>query len=253
MPTTAASSPYELVYWPGLQGRGELIRLAFEEAGTPYRDLAKVPEEDGGGTPAVMKLLEEPGPWLTPFGPPALRHGEVVIAQTAAILQYLGPRLGLVPEDEASRLRAHQLQLTLADLVAEAHDTHHPVGVSLYYADQKPESLRRTQVFLRERIAKFFTYLDRALDSNPVGEGRHLVGGAVSYADLSTFQVVAGLSYAFPSAMRAHLRAFPRLAALHDAVAARPRIAAYLASPRRIPFNEDGIFRHYPELDLPAG
>ncbi len=243
---------YELIYWSGLQGRGEFIRLAFEEAGVAYQDLARRPEAEGGGDRAVLRLLEEPGPWLTPVGPPVLRHGRVVIAQTAAILQWLAPRLGLVPAGEASRLRAHQLQLTIADLIAEAHDTHHPIASSLFFEDQRAEAVQRTGFFVRERISLFLRYLDRALDSNPAGRGRWLVGGRCGYVDLSTFQVMAGLSYAFPRAMRHHARRFPRLVALHDAVAARPRVASYLASPRRIPFNESGIFRHYPELDLPA-
>jgi glutathione S-transferase len=244
------SPPYELVYWPGIQGRGEFVRLAFEAAGVPYVDVGRLPAARGGGAGAVARLLREPGSWLTPLGPPALRHGRILVAQTAAILQWLAPRIGLVPRDEASRLRAHQLQLTIADLVTEAHDTHHPVAVSLHYEDQRPEAARRAQAFVTERIPLFLGYLDRALDSNPAGRERWLVGRGLSYPDLSTFQIVAGLRYAFPNAMRRHERAVPRLGALHDRVAALPRIAAYLASPRRIPFNEEGIFRRYPELDL---
>lgn len=246
-----ADPPYELLYWPGLQGRGEFVRLAFEDAGVPYLDVGRLPGPEGG-VAAIERLLEEPGPWLTPFGPPALRHGEVLVAQTAAILQYLAPRLGLVPDDEESPRRAHQIQLTIADLVAEAHQTHHPVASSLYYEEQRREAVRAAGAFVRERIPRFLRYLDRALDSNPAGRGRWLVGGTCSYVDLSTFQVMAGLRYAFPRAMRRIERRFPRLAALHDAVAARPGIAAYLASERRLPFNEYGIFRHYPELDLAA-
>jgi glutathione S-transferase len=171
------------------------------------------------------------------------------VAQTAAILQYLGPRLDLVPRSEANRRRAHQIQLTIADLVAEAHDTHHPIASSLYYEDQRPEAARRAGAFVRERIPRFLRYLDRALDSNPAGRGHRLVGRELSYVDLSTFQVIAGLRYAFPRAMARHERGVPRLVALHDRVAALPSIAAHLASERRIPFNEAGIFRHYPELD----
>ncbi|ABS27692.1 glutathione S-transferase [Anaeromyxobacter sp. Fw109-5] len=252
MPPPDRSPTYELLYWPGLQGRGEFIRLAFEDAGVPYVDVGRAPESEGGGVAAIERLLQEPGPWLTPLGPPALRHGDVLVAQTAAILQYVAPRIGLVPEDEASRLRAHQIQLTLADLVAEAHATHHPVAVSLHYEAQKREAARNAEAFVRERIPLFLRYLDRALDSNPAGGGRWLVGTGCSYVDLSTFQVIAGLRYAFPRAMRRHERRCPRLGALHDAVAARPRIAAYLASERRLSFNEWGIFRHYPELDLPG-
>jgi glutathione S-transferase len=240
---------YELYYWPGIQGRGEFVRLAFEAAGVPYVDVGRLPSSRGGGAAAIARLLDESGPWLTPLGPPALRHGRVLVAHTAAILQWLAPRLGLVPRDEASRLRAHQLQLTIADLVTEAHDTHHPVGVSLHYEEQRREAARRARLFARERIPLFLGYLDRALDSNAAGRGRWLVGRGLSYPDLSTFQVVAGLRYAFPRAMARTERKLPRLGALHDRVAALPRIAAYLASPRRIPFNEEGIFRRYPELD----
>jgi glutathione S-transferase len=245
---TSERKPYRLVYWSGIQGRGEFVRLALEDAGASYEDVARRPDGDA----EVVRLLEERGPWLTPFGPPALRDGDVLVAQTAAILQYLAPRLGLVPNDEASRLRAHQLQLTVADLVVEAHDTHHPLGASLYYEEQRREARRRAEVFVRERIPRFLRYFDRALDSNPEGGGRWLVGPDCTYPDLSVFQVIEGLRYAFPRAMARHERRFPRLAALHDAVAARPRLAAYLASERRTPFNEQGIFRHYPELDLPA-
>ncbi|HET7754501.1 MAG TPA: glutathione S-transferase [Anaeromyxobacteraceae bacterium] len=240
---------YELFYWPGIQGRGEFVRLAFADAGVPYDDVARRSESEGGGVAALLALLEGGGPWLAPFGPPALRHGKVIVAQTAAILQYVAPRIGVVPDDEASRLRAHQIQLTISDLVAEAHDAHHPISVSLYYEDQRPEAERRANAFVRERIPKFFEYFDRALDSNRPGRGRWLVGSRCSYVDLSLFQIVAGLRYAFPRAMRRYESRFPRLIAIHDAVAARPRVSAYLASDERLPFNEQGIFRHYPELD----
>jgi glutathione S-transferase len=241
--------PFELLYWPGIQGRGEFVRLAFEDAGVPYVDVGRLPEPEGG-VAAIERLLSDPGPWLTPFGPPALRHGKVLVAQTAAILEYVAPLLRLVPADAESRRRAHQIQLTIADLVTEAHATHHPVAVSLYYEDQRREAVRSAHQFVRERIPRFLGYLDGALDSNPRGGGRWLVGARASYADLSLFQVIAGLRYAFPRAMRRHERRLPRLGAAHDRIAARPRIAAYLSSERRISFNEHGIFRNYPELDL---
>ena len=248
----ARAAPLELIYWPGIQGRGEFVRLALEEAGAPYDDVARRPEREGGGAAAVVKLLGASGPWLAPLGPPVLRDGRVLVAHTAAILEYLGPRLGLVPPGEESRRRALQLQLTVADLVSEVHATHHPVAVSLYYEDQRAEAARSAAAFVRERIPMYLGYLDRALDSNPAGRGRWLVGRGCTYPDLSAFQVVAGLRHAFPRAMRKHEREFPRLAALHDRVAARPRIAAYLASDRRVPTDDDGIFRRYPELDLGA-
>jgi glutathione S-transferase len=240
---------YELFYWPGIPGRGEFVRLAFEDAGVPYDDVGRRPARQGGGAAAVARLLESEGPFLTPLGPPVLRHGRVLVAHTAAILLWVAPRIGVVPRSEASRLRAHQLQLTITDLLAEVHDTHHPIGVSLHYEDQREEAARRAALFRGERIPMFLRYFDRALASSPGGRGRWLVGSGCSYADLSLFQVVAGLRYAFPRAMARHERRVPALAALHDAVAARPRIAAYLASERRLPFNEAGIFRRYPELD----
>ena len=237
---------YQLYYWPNIQGRGELVRLALEDAGAPYVDVARLPAKDGGGVRAMTKLMRSPGSALEPFAPPFLRAGEMLIAQTANILLFLAPRHGLVPADEASRIQAHQLQLTITDLLVEVHDTHHPVGSSLYYEDQKPEAARRAGEFLKERLPKHLGYLERVLSR---AGGQHFVGGGHSYVDLSVFQVMEGLSYAFPRAMK---RLAPSVSLLRDLagrVASRPRIAAYLASPRRIAFNEQGIFRHYPELD----
>ena len=241
-----APGRYALYYWPSIQGRGEFVRLAFEEAGADYVDVARLPEAEGGGAAAIMKLLSDATLDAPPFAPPVVVVDGLVVAQTANILQHVAPRLGLVPDDAASRVWAHQLQLTVADLVGEAHDTHHPVSTSLYYEDQKPEAARRAAEFLKSRAPKFLGYFERVLTRR----GGHLVGDAVSYVDLSLFQVVSGLEYAFPRAMKKTLAAFPRVTALRDAVAARPRIAAYLASPRRLAFNEQGIFRRYPELDL---
>jgi glutathione S-transferase len=237
---------YDLYYWDGIQGRGEYVRLALEEAGADYRDVARAPR----GTAAMMRLMQS---GATPaFAPPILKAGKLLIGQTANILLYLGDRHGLAPKTEAGRLWTHQLQLTVADLVVEIHDTHHPIGSGLYYDDQKAEAKRRTAEFLENRAPKYLGYFDRVLAANRAGKGRHLVGARPSYADLSLFQIVAGLRYAFPKAMRRLEPRYPRVTALHDAVAARPRIAAYLASARRLAFNEQGIFRHYPELDRPG-
>jgi glutathione S-transferase len=238
--------PYELFYWPTIQGRGEFVRLALEQAGAAYVDVAR-----SRGVAAIMALLDDADDARPPFAAPILRDGDVIVAQTAAILFYLGPRLGLAPEDEAGRLWTHQIQLTLADLVGEAHDTHHPLGAQLYYEDQKPEAARRAEDFRRERIPKFLDWLETILARNRTGSG-WLVGAQPTYADLSTFQVAEGLSYALPRATAAGLATTPRLAELAARVRTLPRIAAYLASARRIPFNEEGIFRRYPELDEPA-
>lgn len=236
--------PYELYYWPQIQGRGEFVRLALEEAGAEYTDVARGP----GGIAALQRLMDGAGAARPPFAPPFLKDGEVLIAQTANILLYLGRRHGLAPREEAGRLWAHQLQLTIADVVDEAHDTHHPIASGLYYEDQQAEARRRAADFIATRIPKYLGYFERVLERNPHGD-RHLVGRRVSYCDLSLFQLVAGLRYAFPRAMAQLEPGFPRVIGLHDRVASRPRVDAYLKSARRIAFNEHGIFRHYPELD----
>jgi glutathione S-transferase len=235
---------YELYYWDGIQGRGEFVRLALEEAAAAYVDVAREP----GGQGSMLQLLDGQEVEHPPFAPPFLKAGELLIGQTANILFYLGPHLDLVPADEAGRLWAHQLQLTIADFVDEAHDTHHPIASSLYYQDQRPEAKRRTADFLKTRVPKYLGYFEKALARNKAGDG-HLVEAKLTYPDLSLFQVVAGLRYAFPKVMAGLEANYPRVIALHDRVVARPRIAAYLASDRRLAFNEHGIFRHYPELD----
>jgi glutathione S-transferase len=219
---------YELYYWPSIQGRGEFVRLALEDAGARYLDVARGPR----GMASMQKYLK-----TSAFAPPFLRAGKLVIAQTASILHYLGPRLGLAPKSEPQRLRLLGQQLTISDWLAEVHDTHHPIASSLYYEDQKAEAKVRAGIFLTSRLPKFLRYFERAADSR------------FSYVHLSLYQMIEGLRYAFPRAMARQERRCPRLLKIHDAVARRPRLAAYLASPRRIPFNEQGIFRRYPELD----
>ena len=234
---------YRLYYWPEIQGRGEFVRLALEEAGADYIDVAR--SRRHGGVNAMLELLDSDKVKTPPFAPPFLEAGRILIGQTANILLFLGSRHGLAPADEAGRLWTHQLQLTIADFIVEVHDTHHPIASSLYYEDQRKEARRRAANFIKERMPKYLGYFERLLERNR----GHLVGRSLSYADLSLFQVVAGLRYAFPRAMARLEKRHPGVVALHDRVAARPRIAAYLASDRRIPFNELGIFRHYQELD----
>jgi len=235
--------PYELYYWPSIQGRGEFIRLPLEDAGAKYIDVAR----EKGGMDKMYRLLESASVKRPPYAPPFLKSGRLVIGQTANILFYLGPRLGLAPRREADRLWAHQLQLTIADLVEEVSTVHHPIAGMLYYEQQKREAKRRAEDFRKRRIPKYLGYFEEAVRRN--GRSGYALGGRATYVDLSLFQIVEGLRYAFPRAMKRHERKLKRLAMLRDRVAARPRLAAYLASERRIPFNEMGIFRHYPELD----
>jgi glutathione S-transferase len=234
---------YELYYWPQIQGRGEFVRLALEEAGATYIDVAR----RKGGMDKMQRLLDRRKNARPPFAPPFLRASNLLIAQTANILAFLGPRHGLAPKSEAGRLWVHQLQLTIADLVAEAHDTHHPIAASLYYEDQKPEARRAATCFVEERMPKYLGYFENVLAAG--GKGAYLAGRAVSYADLSLFQVVEGLRFGFPKAMRSLERKLPHVVALHDRVAQRANTSSYLSSVRRIPFNQHGIFRHYDELD----
>jgi glutathione S-transferase len=237
---------YELYYWPSVQGRGEFVRLALEEGAAQYRDVARESGK-GAGMAAMMRLLN--GRVARPaFAPPFLKAGRLLIGQTANILQFLGARHGLAPKAAAGRLWAHQLQLTIVDFLVEIHDSHHPVAGSLYYEEQRREARRRAADFVINRLPKFLGYFEKVLAQNASGK-RYALGAHLTYVDLSLFQIVAGLNFAFPRAMARATRKYPRLLALHSRIQDRPRIAAYLASPRRIPFNNEGIFRHYPELD----
>ncbi|MGE5338473.1 MAG: glutathione S-transferase [Gemmatimonadota bacterium] len=237
---------YELYYWPSIPGRGEFVRLALEDAGADYVDVARS-RRKGMGMAAMLRLLKDVSVVRPPFAPPFLRAGRLLIGQTANILLFLGPRLQLAPAGEAGRLWVHQLQLTIADFVDEAHNVHHPIASSLYYEEQKPEAARAARHFTRERIPKFLGYFETLLARSP--RGGWLTGRDASYADLSLFQLLSGLRYAFPRTMKKLQPRYRRLGSLALRTAERPRLAAYLASGRCLPFNEQGIFRHYPELD----
>jgi len=232
---------YELYYWAEIQGRGEFVRLVLEDADCEYVDVVREPN----GYEQLEAVLSGKRDGVLPFAPPVLYAGSIVVAQTAAITSFLGARHGLAPASEAGRMAALTIALTIADLVAEVHDTHHPIAVDKRYETQKAAALERAAAFRRARIGKFLGYLEHNLERN----GEVLVGSDVSYVDLAAFQVVEGLSYAFPRAMAKMSARIPRLLALRDRVAQRPRLLRYLTSPRRLPFNEQGIFRHYEELD----
>lgn len=237
---------YELFYWDGIQGRGEFVRLALEEAGAAYVDVTREP---GRGTGEMMKLMKSGAAPHIPFAPPFLKDGELIVSHVANILFYLGPKLGLSPAEEGLRWFANGLQLTITDFVAEVHDTHHPIATSKYYEEQRQEAKARASEFVTNRLPKFLGYFERVLHRNPAGSG-FIVGDRLSHVDLSLFQMIEGLEYAFPKAMRHYAGGHPGLMALRDTVKARPNIAAYIASPRRLAFNEDGIFRRYPDLDI---
>lgn len=223
---------YELFYWDGIPGRGEFVRLAFEARGVGFADRHD-----------MFALGDVPRP---AYAPPVLRHEGLVIGQTSAILRYLGPLLALSGQTEADRVWVDQVQLTIQDIVVEAHNTHHSVSSDFYYADQREEAMRAAQAFRTTRLPKYFDWLATCLERSG---GPYFLGGVLSYADLSLFQLVAGLTHAFPKAMSPLLAAHPAISRAADHVASEPSIAAYLLSPRRRPFNQDGLFRAYPELD----
>jgi glutathione S-transferase len=231
---------YRLWYWPSIQGRGEFVRLPLEAAGIAYEDCARE-----RGTEALVADMEARAPYA-PFAPPYLDTGTMAIAQVAHILTWLADAHGLAPKDEATLFWTIQLQLTVSDFVAEVHNVHHPIASSQYYEEQKDAAKACAAPFREERMPKFLGYFERAAKPN---EGDWIVGGQWSPIDTSLFQPIEGLRYMFPKRMAALEPGLPGLAALHDRVARLPGVAAYLASDRRIPFNEDGIFRHYPELD----
>jgi glutathione S-transferase len=236
---------YELYYHAANQGRGEFVRLPLEDVGADYLDVARE-TGPGLGAEAMLRFMKDAGVEHPPFAPPFLKAGKLVIGQTANILLYLGPKLGLAPKAEAGRLWAHQLQLTVSDLLQEIQCTHHPIAHGLYYDDQKPEALVYTKHFLAERLPKFLGYFERVLSG---AKGSHMLGRGLSYVDFTMFQLLEGLRFSFPRTMRRVEASYPGLVALHDRITARSRIVAYLKSPRRMPFNDKGIFRHYPELD----
>jgi glutathione S-transferase len=234
--------PYRLWYWPTIQGRGEFVRLALEAADIAYFDCARV---EGGA--ALVEDMRSRGP-MAPFAPPYLDTGSMTIAQVAHILTWLADAHGLAPRDEATLFWTIQLQLTVTDLVAEVHNVHHPVAVDAYYEDQKDAAARAAESFRAQRMPKFLSYFEHATQAK---HGDWIAGAHWSPIDTSLFQLVAGLRYMFPRRMATLEPDLPGLTALHDGVAALPGIAAYLASERRLAFNTDGIFRHYPELDAP--
>lgn len=241
------NAPYELYYWPMLPGRGEFVRLVLEEAGVPYVDVARLPEEEGGGFRPLLAFMQGERPGQPAYAPPILVHGELVLAQSAAICAYLGERHGLAPEEPAKRMQALGLQLTIADVTDEAHNTHHPIATALYYEDQKDAAREASKSFLDERLPRFLPYFGRVLERS---DGAWLMGHTLTYPDLALFQLLEGLAYAFPKGFARVVEETPSLLAHRDRIAQRPRVAPYLASDRRIAFNEHGVFRHYPELDL---
>jgi glutathione S-transferase len=234
---------YRLYYWDGLQGRGEFVRLALEAAGAEYEDVGRA------DAPAMMAILESETETSLPFAPPFLQDGELIIPHVANILMYLGPKLGLAPKNKNLQFVANGLQLTITDFVAEVHDTHHPISTSAFYEAQKKAAKARTKDFLQNRLPKFLGYFERMAARNPAST-KFIVGGRLSYVDLSLFQVIAGLQYAFPKAMRGFGKQYPKLAALNKRISNQKPVAAYLKSERRLPFSESGVFRHYPELDM---
>jgi len=241
------TEPYELYYWPILPGRGEFVRLALEEAAVPYVDVARLPEEEGGGFKPLLAFVQGEPPGQPAYAPPILVHGELVLAQSAAICAYLGEQHGLAPSEPGKRMQALQLQLTIADVTDEAHNTHHPISAALYYEDQKDAAREASRNFLEQRMPRFLDYFARVLERNG---GEWLMGDELTYPDLSLFQLLEGLAFAFPKGFARVAESKPSLLGLRERVAERPRVAAYLASERRLPFNEHGVFRHYPELDL---
>lgn len=228
---------YKLWYWAEIQGRGEFVRLAMEAGGIAYVDVAR--ERGSAALIEDMKARTH----RPPFAPPYLETGEQVIAQVANILLYLGDRHGIAPADEKTRRWLHEVQLTISDFVAEVHQVHHPVGVGLYYRDQKREAARFAREFREERMPKFLGWFERSV------EGDWLAGADWSYGDTSIYQLIEGLHYMFPRRMKAIEGDYPKLIAIRDRVAHLPGVAEYCASDRRIGFNTQGIFRHYPELD----
>ena len=235
---------YELFYWPEIQGRGEFVRLVLEDLGVDYVDVCRAP----GGMERLRELLQGNGAPLMSFAPPILHAGELWLSHTAAITSFIAELHGLAPSFEQERLTARSLALTIADLATEAHDTHHPITSELHHEEQAGPARLRAEAFRTRRMPKFLRYLERTIERNDRLSGA-TAGGEITYVDLAAFQAVEGLKYAFPRAFARLVPELPRLLELHSRVAVRPRLAGYLTSERRLPFSQQDLFRHYPELD----
>jgi glutathione S-transferase len=252
MAMTKRRGRYELYYWPFIQGRGEFVRLVLEDSGAEYVDVARLPEDQGGGLGPIVEIMQDHlRHHPAPFAPPILKAGDLVLAQTAVICRFIAEETGLAPATAADRLRADQLMLTVADAVVETHDVHHPISGGLYYEDQKDEAARRAPTFISERLPKYLGYFESVISANSAGKRRCLLGSDATYVDLAVFQLAKGIEYAFPNSFARVAAGTPRLSELVARVDERTRLREYLESDRRIPFNEWGIFRHYPELDGP--
>ena len=231
---------YQLWYWPSIPGRGEFVRLFMEAGELEYTDMAREQSADA----LVEDMHAREG--IQPFAPPYLVDEDVTIGQTALILLYLSDKEGLGSGDLATDLKLMQLQMDIADLVEEVHSTHHPVASSQYYADQMDAAYDKAEDFRANRIPKYLIHFDNALAASG---GPFVLGEQWSHVDTSLFQVMEGLDYAFPRYMAEMQGSWPHLEALQAAVPEIEGVAAYLASENRMEFNEDGIFRHYEELD----
>ncbi|EAU41783.1 putative glutathione S-transferase P subunit [Fulvimarina pelagi HTCC2506] len=242
----------DLYYWPDIPGRGEYVRLVLEAGGLKYRDVVRLPEAEGGGMPAMVAFLEGRKGYPIPFAPPFIVDDGILVSQTALCCAHVAAQCGLAPEAEADRAFALSVAVTTADFAAEAHDTHHPISVSLYYEDQKPEAMRRAEDFRNNRIPKFLAWYENLIENNPTDSG-WLVGDRMTYADLGLFHTCRGLAYAFPNAMGEASQAAPKVQELCRTIAKLPKVIAYQGSDRALRFSTDGLFRRYPELDPASG
>jgi len=237
---------YELYYWPFIPGRGEPVRLTFAFGGVAYRDVAREAPSPKEGAEILVSFNEGERSEGHPFAPPYLivdEDGERTLHwQSAHLCDLVARREGLV--DEANASYAASLVLTLADLMDEAHDTHHPLATGLYYEEQKDAAKVRAGYFWENRIPKYLGFFE-----HHASDAGTLVGEATSHVDAIAWHVLEGLHYAFPKAMASYAGRWPKLEALRACVPQHPSLGAYIASDDRMAFNEQGIFRRYPELD----
>jgi len=229
---------YQLWYWPSIPGRGEFVRLALEAAEIEYEDMAR----EQGAEALIADLQGRGG--IRPFAPPYLVDGELCIGQTAHILAFLADRHDFGAGELEVDLQLIQLQLDITDIVAEVHNVHHPVAAALYYQDQIDAAYEAAQHFRDQRLPKYLDHFEAALEENG---GPCVLGDRWTHVDTSLFQLMEGLDYMFPNRMRE--LDYPRLELCRQAMMEIAGVEQYLASDRRLSFNEDGIFRFYPELD----
>ena len=212
-----------LIYFAA-RGRGEIIRLVLAEAGQDWQEhvVARgTPPVNGRPTdfPALQATGELPFNALPVWEEP----GGFRLAQSAAIANHLARAHGLRGKSAAEEAKVDEALGAADDVRMELRKVF----------TAAPEQRAAARAELAEKaLPRWFGFLERLLKANHGGTG-YLVGDGLTVADLALWYAV---ELAVDNELGAALPAHPLLEAWYRRVAARPRIAGYLKSPRRPAF-----------------